>query len=92
MYRRYIELKLRAALADTRVVLLNGACQTGKSTIAQAIAKDRRGQYLTLDDPAVAGLARSDPSALIHAVGEFLVIDEVQHAPARLGPCRPLAW
>jgi len=81
MYRRYIDIRLRAALGDTRVVLLNGARQTGKSTIAQAISKERHGQYLTLDDPAVAGLARSDPSALIHAAGDFLVIDEVQHAP-----------
>jgi len=81
MYRRFINKRLRAALDDTRVVLLNGARQTGKSTIAQAIAEERGGQYLTLDDPAVAGLARSDPSALIDAAGDFLVIDEVQHAP-----------
>ena len=81
MYRRHIDLRLQAALGDTRVVLLNGARQTGKSTIAQAISEQRHGQYLTLDDPAVAGLAHSDPSALIHAAGDFLVIDEVQHAP-----------
>jgi len=81
MYRRFIDTRLHAALADTRVVLLNGARQTGKSTIAQAVAEGRNGQYLTLDDPAVAGLARSDPSALIDAAGGFLVIDEVQHAP-----------
>jgi len=81
MYRRFIEHRLRAALADTRVVLLNGARQTGKSTMAQAIADERHGQYLTLDDPAVAGLARSDPAALVQSAGDFLVIDEVQHAP-----------
>jgi len=67
MYQRFIHNRLRAALADTRVVLLNGARQTGKSTIVQAIAEERGGQYLTLDDPAVTGLAQSDPSALIHA-------------------------
>jgi len=81
MYRRFIEGRLRAALNDTRVVLLNGARQTGKSTIAQAIAEEREGQYLTLDDPAVAGLARSDPAALVQSAGDFLVIDEVQYAP-----------
>lgn len=81
MYRRLIENKLRAALADTRVVLLNGARQTGKSTLARQAAAQRSGQYLTLDDPATAGLARSDPSALIRGAGAFTVIDEVQHAP-----------
>ena len=63
------------------MVLLNGARQTGKSTLAQQVAGQRRGQYLTLDDPATAGRARSDPSALIRAAGVFMVIDEVQHAP-----------
>ena len=51
-------------MADTRVVLLNGARQTGKSTLAQLVAGQRGGRYLTLDDPATAGLARSDPSAV----------------------------
>jgi hypothetical protein len=81
MYRRFIEDRLRAALSDTRVVLLNGARQTGKSTMVRAMVDERRGQYLTLDDPAVAGLARSDPAALVQSAGDFLVIDEVQHAP-----------
>jgi len=82
MYQRFINHSLNAALADTRVVLLNGARQTGKSTIARAMAERRGGQYITLDDPAVAGLARYDPAALIDGAGDFLVIDEVQYAPA----------
>ena len=71
MYRRFISRKLRDALGDTRVVLLNGARQTGKSTLAQQIAEERGGRYLTLDDPAAAGLARSDPAALVKAAGDF---------------------
>lgn len=81
MYRRLIETKLLAALADTRAVLLNGARQTGKSTLVQLVVAQRGGRYLTLDDPATAGLARSDPSALVREAGHFMVIDEVQHAP-----------
>ena len=81
MYWRFMERKLRAALRDTRVVLLNGARQTGKSTLARQVAAKRGGHYLTLDDPAVAALARSDPSALVRAAGKFTVIDEVQLAP-----------
>lgn len=81
MYRRNIENKLIAALADTRVVLLNGARQVGKSTLAQQLAQQRGGQYLTLDDPVIAELARTDPSALINGAASLTVIDEVQSAP-----------
>ena len=82
MYRRHILQKLSSALADTRVVLLNGARQVGKSTLAQQLAQQRGGQYLTLDDPVIAELARTDPSALLGGAAGLTVIDEVQSAPA----------
>ena len=82
MYQRNILHKLSAALADTRVVLLNGARQVGKSTLAQQLGRQRGGQYLTLDDPVIAELARTDPSALVNSAAGFTVIDEVQSAPA----------
>ncbi len=82
MYQRNIVPKVTSALADTRVVLLNGARQVGKSTLAQQLAQQRGGQYLTLDDPVVAELARTDPSALIAGASGLTVIDEVQSAPA----------
>lgn len=81
MLRRNIEAKLLAALSDTRVVLLNGARQTGKSTLVQQLASERGGTYLTLDDPATLALASTDPSALVQGAGMFTVIDEVQLAP-----------
>lgn len=81
MYRRFLHARVAAALADTRVVLLQGARQTGKSTLAQEIVAQRGGQYVTLDDAATVGLARNDPGALLDGAGDFLVIDEVQQAP-----------
>jgi hypothetical protein len=81
MYRRHVEPALRAALADTRVVLLNGARQTGKSTLAEELAKELGGRYLTLDDPTLLGAARSDPTALLQGAEGLTVIDEVQKAP-----------
>ena len=84
MYRRHIEPALRAALADTRVVLLNGARQTGKSTLAEEIAGERGGRYLTLDDETLLGTARSDPTVLLQGVVGLTVIDEVQKAPELL--------
>jgi len=49
--------------------------------LVKLVAPQRGGRYLTLDDPATAGLARSDPSALVREAGRFMVIDEAQHAP-----------
>ena len=82
MFQRNILRKLVSALADTRVVLLNGARQVGKSTLARELAQQRGGQYLTLDDPTIAALARTDPAALVNSAAGFTVIDEVQSAPA----------
>lgn len=81
MYRRNIEGALRAALGDTRVVLLNGARQTGKSTLAQQISSELGGRYFTLDDPTVLSTARTDPTGLVRGAAGLTVIDEVQKAP-----------
>ena len=81
MLERRIHEKLLVALADTRVVLLNGARQTGKSTLAKAIAETRTAAYLSLDDPTVLALAKADPVALVTGHPGLVVIDEVQHAP-----------
>lgn len=81
MYRRYLTEAVEAALADTRAVLVNGARQVGKSTLAQELIAQRGGQYLTLDDPVVAAAARADPTALVQAASDFTVFDEVQQAP-----------
>jgi len=63
--RRNITDRLLQALADTPVVLINGARQTGKSTLVQSreVAGERR-QYLTFDDPGVLAAARRDPTNL----------------------------
>lgn len=68
---------LRAALAESRVVALTGARQTGKTTLARAEAKRVGGRYVTLDDEAQRLAVERDPLAAL--VGPFpLVIDEFQ--------------
>ncbi len=81
MYRRNIEAELHAALADTPVVLLNGARQTGKSTLAQGVAKSSSMPYVTLDDATQLAAASSDPQGFLAGLGDRAVIDEVQKAP-----------
>lgn len=81
MIRRFIETAVRRALADTPVVLLNGARQTGKTTLAQAIASKGGAQYFTLDDAATLGLAGADPTGFVRNLRGPVVLDEVQKAP-----------
>lgn len=77
MFRRYLEPSLRAALADTPVVLLNGARQTGKTTLAKQLCDELDGRYVSLDDAATLAAAARDPTAFVRGQPTPLVIDEV---------------
>ena len=68
-------------MADTPVVLLNGARQTGKTTLAQAMAAGSGGQFFTLDDSATLGLAAGDPAGFIRNLTGPIVLDEIQKVP-----------
>lgn len=79
---RFAERAVRAALADTRVVVINGARQVGKSTLAAQVVPtpDRT---LTLDDEVTLRAARADPVGFVQHEG-LLFIDEVQRVPELL--------
>ncbi len=81
MIQRHIERAVRRALADTPVVLLNGARQTGKTTLARAIAKGTGAEYFTMDDAATLAAAASDPAGFIRNLTGPVVLDEIQKAP-----------
>ena len=82
MIPRNITLAVLKALTDTPVVLLNGARQTGKSTLAQWLAKKAHpARYITLDDAAVLAAASDDPTGFLAGLGGPIVLDEVQRAP-----------
>lgn len=82
MLKRYISSRLLEALADSPVVLLHGARQTGKSTLVQHITStDHPAKYLTLDDAAVLGAATADPAGFLAGIEGPIALDEVQRAP-----------
>ncbi len=82
MIHRNITGRIKAALSDSPVVLLNGARQSGKSTLAKKIASDiHPARYLTLDDAGVLAAAKHDPAEFIAGLDGHIVIDEVQRAP-----------
>jgi len=82
MIRRHLQDPLVRSLRHFPVVLLTGARQVGKSTLAQAmITKSWPARYLTLDDRTVLDAALRDPDALVDGAAGPMVLDEVQRAP-----------
>jgi len=78
---RKAEALVGEALADTRVVTLNGARQAGKSTLARIAAREHPNALVRLlDDPATLQAAQDDPADFVEHDG-LMVIDEVQLAP-----------
>ncbi len=79
-YARWQRGTLEKALETRRVLLLRGARQCGKTSLArELISKDIA--YRNLDDSAVLRIAETDPRGVVKHVGRTLIIDEVQHAP-----------
>ncbi|MHC1772197.1 MAG: ATP-binding protein [Flexilinea sp.] len=61
------------------VLLVTGPRQAGKTTLLQKLAnKDRK--YVTLDDPEVRYLAKTDPALFMQRYTPPVLIDEIQYA------------
>lgn len=83
MHPRHLADALVTALKDTPAVLLVGGRQTGKTTLAQAVAAGPHpSRYFTLDDATLRGAAQADPAAFLADLEGPLVLDEVQQAPS----------
>lgn len=79
---RPIEERIRRDLADTRVVLLAGPRQAGKTTLARKVA-GKGMRFVTLDDPTMLAFAKDDPAGFVRGL-DRAVIDEIQRAPGLL--------
>jgi uncharacterized protein len=71
-------LLAREHLANARVVVVNGARQSGKSELLRMVRDETGGRYVSLDVPADLRVARTDPTGLVEATERPIVIDEVQ--------------
>ncbi|MSP53343.1 MAG: ATP-binding protein [Gammaproteobacteria bacterium] len=81
-FKRNMTEQTIAALADTRIVVINGARQTGKSTfVGELLAEDYAKEYLTLDDASTLSAAQNEPEAFLKLLETPAIIDEVQRAP-----------
>ena len=81
MLQRQIAEKLQAMIAQVPAVVLLGARQVGKTTLAKIIAKDIDSIYLDLEAPEDL-LKLSDPTSFLSAHADKLVVlDEIQRSP-----------
>jgi predicted AAA+ superfamily ATPase len=82
---RHIEGFATEALDTFPAVVIEGARQVGKSTLAGMLAGSRPATIVTLDDDDVRAAAIGDPATFVAQAGTgLLAIDEVQRAPGLL--------
>lgn len=81
--RRHATRAVTEALADTRVVLVNGARQSGKSTLVKQITSERPAEWRDLDMSFVRQSAMADPDGFVD-YSPMMVIDEIQRVPELL--------
>ncbi len=62
---RHAVSPLAAATRDFRVVVLNGARQSGKTTMLRELQRSEGGVFVTFDDAAVLAAARADPVGFV---------------------------
>lgn len=79
---RHLAPIVRESLDDFRIVEIQGARQSGKTTLARQIAAERGGLLVSLDDPVLRAAATDDPLGFIEQAPDgLLIIDEVQRVP-----------
>ena len=82
MLKRWIAENLRKDIARNPAVVLLGARQVGKTTLAKTIAQDMDSIYLDLEDLEDLRIIGEDPkSFLISHSDKLVVLDEIQRAP-----------
>ena len=79
LFPRLLTPAIQEALADTPVVCIAGARQSGKTTLVRQLEPAR--PLYTLDDAGYYRTAQLDPDGFVAGLPEFVTIDEVQRAP-----------
>jgi len=80
MLNRSLETIVKTALKISPIVLLKGARQVGKSTLASKLVAN----YVVLDDVSTRINAKKDPNLFVQKLDKPVCIDEVQKAPELL--------
>jgi len=82
MIERHARRLILEAATDSRVVMVAGPRQAGKTTLVKEMVADALPMsYTTLDDAGARRLATEDPVGFIASLERPVAIDEVQRAP-----------
>jgi predicted AAA+ superfamily ATPase len=89
MFKRHIEAKINEALTFMPIVLLRGARQTGKTTLAKMLSGDGKPYtYLSLDHLPSLIAAKEDPIGFVGRLKKPVIIDEIQRVPELFLPIK----
>ncbi len=80
---RSLEATISKISAQFPVLLITGPRQVGKTTTLKYLSGTNR-TYITLDNVAMATLAKADPKLFLERFPPPLLIDEIQYAPELL--------
>lgn len=79
---RHVRPRVLEALADTRIVVVQGARQVGKTTLVRTVVEELGGRLVTLDDELTRAAAQADPVGFLDQFPDGLMaVDEVQRVP-----------
>jgi predicted AAA+ superfamily ATPase len=78
-----LEIWFKEASRQFPVLRVTGARQVGKTTFLRRVSEPERTD-VTLDDPLVLALAKSDPALFMQRFLPPALIDEIQYAPELL--------
>lgn len=81
MFKRNIKNTLKKALSRSPVVLINGARQVGKTTLAREFLKEKGYNYFTFDDEITYLSAKNNLTSFISDIPKPVILDEVQRIP-----------
>lgn len=71
------------------IVLLRGARQTGKTTLAKSIAmQEKKYNYITFDNLQYLTAAKNDPVSFISRLDKPVILDEIQRVPELFLPIK----
>ena len=82
MIKRTAEQTIRRLLRGFPMVTLTGPRQSGKTTLAKAVLRDR--PYASLEEPDLRKAAQEDPRSFLARFPNGAVLDEVQRCPELL--------
>jgi len=78
--KRAIEDSILRISGTFPVLLVTGPRQVGKTTLLKHLADESR-TYVSLDDPDIRSMAKTDPALFMQRFLPPVLIDEVQYAP-----------